>query len=182
MINKGTMRLETDRLVLRRFVIEDAEQMFKNWASDDEVTKYLTWPTHKNVDVTKGVLTNWIERYANDDYYNWAIELKEKGELIGNIAAVQINAKTECAIMGYCMSRNYWGRGIMPEALGEVIAFFFDEVQLDRVAAIHDINNPKSGRVMQKAGMKYEGTLRQHGFSNQGIIDEVWYGVLKDEV
>lgn len=186
MKNVGTKRLDTDRLILRRFTMEDAEDMFNNWASDDEVTKFLTWPTHKSIEVTKKVLSDWIPRYERDDYYNWAIELKENGQavghVIGNISAVDLKERTECAIIGYCMGREYWGRGIMPEALGEVIAFFFDEVELNRVEAHHDVNNPKSGRVMEKAGMRYEGTLRQGGRNNLGISDLVIRAVLKDDV
>ena len=69
----------------------------------------------------------------------------------------------------------------MPEAAAPVIRFLFNEVGINRVAAAHDYNNPKSGRVMQKIGMKYEGTMRQAGINNQGIIDEVWYSVLASE-
>lgn len=75
MNHKGTVKLETDRLILRRFVIEDADDMFINWANDDEVTKFLTWLTHTSVDVSKEILSDWIERYEKNDFYNWAIEL-----------------------------------------------------------------------------------------------------------
>ena len=83
--------------------------------------------------------------------------------------------------MGYCMSRAFWGRGIMPEALKAVMAYLFDEVGLNRIAACHDANNPKSGRVMEKAGMKREGVLRQAGKNNMGICDEVWYAAIKSD-
>lgn len=77
MNHKGTILLKTDRLILRKFVMEDADIMYKNWASEDEVTKFLTWPTHSDVEVTKAVLRSWIENYNKADFYNWAIELKE---------------------------------------------------------------------------------------------------------
>lgn len=179
MEHKGTKRLETDRLILRRYTGSDAEPMYTNWASDPEVSKYLTWPTHSSVEVTKSLVTDWIARYENPDYYNWVIELKETGEVVGNISVVQIKEKAETAIIGYCMGQAWWGRGIMPEAMTAVMRYLFDEVGMNRVAACHDSNNPKSGRVMQKAGMKYEGTLRGAGWNNQGIMDEVWYGLLK---
>ena len=86
----GTVVLETTRLKLRRFTIEDAEGMYRNWASEDEVTKFLTWPTHANVDVTRELLSNWIKEYQNKNYYNWVMELKETGEIIGNISVVLI--------------------------------------------------------------------------------------------
>lgn len=181
MKHKGTKTFETDRLILRRFSIEDAREMYENWASDDEVTKYLTWPTHANVEVTKAVLESWIQRYEDNNYYNWGIVLKETNSLIGNISVVDHNDEKESALLGWCMSRKLWGQGIMPEAASAVVKYLFEEVGFNRVAADHDSNNPKSGRVMSKIGMKYEGTLRANGKNNQGIIDEVWYSILKDE-
>jgi len=84
----GTRKLETKRLILRRFVIEDAEDMYNNWASDSEVTKYLTWPTHPSSEVSKMILREWISRYRDDNYFNWAIEYKETGKVIGSISVV----------------------------------------------------------------------------------------------
>ena len=101
MKNLGTKRLETDRLVLRRFVIEDAMDMYQNWASDPEVTRFLTWPVHADVETSKSILQDWIKRYDNDNFYNWAIELKETKEVIGNISVVKLNETTEAADMGY---------------------------------------------------------------------------------
>ena len=180
--HKGTKTIETDRLILRRFTMADAEPMFRNWASDDEVTKHLTWPTHTSVEVSKMVLTDWTSHYPEPDFYNWAITLKENGdEPIGNISVVRINPATDCAAMGYCMSRAHWGKGVMPEALNALVDFLFDEVGFNRIEAEHDVNNPASGKVMEKAGLRYEGTLRQSGRSNQGIIDVVWRAILKTD-
>ena len=117
----GTQQLETHRLILRRYRPEDAEDMFSNWASDPEVTKFLTWPTHTNVDVTRYVLNDWISHYDDGGFFNWAIELKETGSVIGNIAAVKVFEEAEAAEIGYCMGRAFWGRGIMPEALRAVM-------------------------------------------------------------
>ena len=177
----GTKEIETERLILRRFVIEDAEDMYKNWTSDPEVTKYLTWPTHPNVDETKAVLNNWISNYENNEFLNWGMEYKETGEVIGSISVVKLNEDTASADMGYCMSRSLWGKGIMPEALKAVIDYLFNEVEVNRIAACHVPENPKSGRVMEKAGMKKEGVWRQAGKNNQGICDEVWYSIIKSD-
>lgn len=180
--HKGTQIIETDRLILRPFTLDDAEAMFRNWAGDDEVTKYLTWPTHTGVEVSRMVLSDWTSHYAEPDFYNWAIVLKENGsEPIGSIAAVHIKEKTRCATMGYCMGRTHWGKGIMPEALSALIDFFFGEVGINRVEAEHEVNNPKSGRVMEKAGMRYEGTKRQGGSSNQGIVDICMWAILRQD-
>lgn len=181
MEHKGTRILNTDRLILRRFTLGDAENMYKNWASDEEVTRFLTWPPHANVEVTKSLLTDWISRYEEDSYYNWVIELKESGDVIGSISVVKLNENINGADIGYCMSRAHWGKGIMPEALKAVIHYLFCEVGLNRIAACHDVNNPKSGRVMDKAGMKLEGTLRRAGKNNLGICDEVWHSIIRAE-
>ena len=181
MNHKGTILLETDRLILRKFLIEDSEAMYHNWASEDEVTRFLTWSTHSDVEVTRALLSNWIADYDKADFYNWAIELKEIGEVIGNISVVHIKENIECAELGYCMGTKWWGLGIMPEAGKAVVKYLFEEVGFNRIAATHDKNNPKSGRVMQKIGMTYEGILRKAGFCNQGVIDEVWHSILRDE-
>ena len=180
--HKGTQTIETDRLILRRFTMADAEPMYRNWANDDEVTKFLTWPTHSRVEITKMVLTDWTGSYCKDDFYNWAIVLKDNGpEPIGNISVVRIKEKTACATVGYCMSRAHWGKGVMAEALTALIDFLFDQVGFNRVEADHDPNNPKSGRVMQKSGMTYEGTMRQAGLCNQGIIDVSRWAILRSD-
>ena len=179
--HQGTKKLETERLILRQFKIEDYVEMYNNWACEDVVTKFLTWQTHTNLDVTKSVLADWILKYANKDFYNWAIELKEENRLIGNISVVSLREETLSAILGYCMGSKWWGKEIMPEAGKAVLKYLFEEVGFNRIAANHDKNNPKSGRVMQKIGMTYEGTLRSAGFCNQGIIDDVRYSILKSE-
>ena len=173
----GTQRIETHRLILRPFRIEDAADMFNNWASDPEVTRFLTWPTHTDAGVSRAVLESWIARYPDGGFFNWAIEWRETGAVIGNIAVVKLNEATEAADIGYCLSRAFWGRGIMPEALRAVMNHLFDAVGLNRVAACHDVRNPKSGRVMEKAGMKREGVFRQAGKNNLGVCDEVWYSL-----
>ena len=178
----GTKPIETDRLILRRFESTDADAMFQNWASDPEVTKFLTWPTHPNVEVSRFVLNDWVKSYENDRYYQWAIVLKEKGtEPIGSICGMDIDDEIGKLQIGYCIGRTWWHKGIMTEALNAVIDFFFDTVGANRVEARHDINNPNSGAVMRKCGMQYEGTLRQADRNNQGICDVAYYSILSTE-
>ena len=181
MEHKGTLTIETGRLFLRRFTMEDAQLMFRNWASDPEVTKFLTWPAHESVDITRSILQSWTDAYAAPNNYQWAIELKEIHEPIGSIAAVKTDDQTESASMGYCIGRKWWGRGITAEALRAVITFFFEEVGMNCVSACHDPHNPNSGKVMRKSGMTYEGTWRAAGRNNIGICDESWYAILKSE-
>ena len=153
MTHKGTQTLETKRLILRRFTMADVPAMYRNWASEDDVTKYLTWPTHTDQNVTQAVLADWIVQYDKNDFYNWAIELKGLNEVIGNISVVSYRAETLSANLGYSIGTRWWGQEIMPEAAAAVLKFLFEEVGFNRIAADHDSNNPKSGRVMQKIGM-----------------------------
>ena len=178
--HKGTVRLETPRLILRRAQMEDAEPMFHNWANDKEVTKYLTWPPHSNIEVTQKVLESWVESYEKEDYYQWMIVLKEIHEPIGSIMVSTVG-RAQSAHVGYCIGKKWWHQGIMSETLKRVMDFLFDEVGYHRVEAMHDSNNPNSGKVMAKCGMKYEGTLRMADRNNQGICDACYYGLLAEE-
>ncbi len=179
--HKGTQTIETPRLILRRARMEDARPMFDNWASDPEVTKFLTWPTHSSVDVTKTVLARWIGEYEKDDYYLWMIVCKEIDQPIGSISAVRQNESVGSAEIGYCIGRRWWHKGIMTEALKAVMDFLFREVGMNRIEARHDPNNPHSGEVMKKCGMKYEGTARAADRNNQGICDAAHYAILRSD-
>lgn len=177
----GTITIETERLILRRFLLEDAQKMFDNWASDDDVTRYLTWPTHASVEVSQMILNSWIESYADERFYNWAIELKSLGQPVGNISVVRCSDLSQRAEIGYCMGKNWWHQGIMSEALRAVIGFLINEVGINRVEARHAVENPNSGGVMKKCGMTYEGTLRQGGWCNAGFVDLNVYSILACE-
>lgn len=178
----GTETILTERLILRRFTVEDDRAMYDNWASDPEVTKYLTWPAHSCVGVTRRILEDWVGHYGEKNFYQWAITEKELGDSpIGCIGVVSQREDLELAHIGYCLGRNWWHRGIMSEALQAVMDYLFDEVGMRRLESRHDPNNPNSGAVMRKCGMKYEGTLRQSDRNNQGICDVCWYGLLKSE-
>ena len=179
--HKGTQTIETSRLLLRRAVREDAQPMFRNWASDPEVTKYLTWPTYERVDTAYQILELWTREYEKPNYYQWMIVLKELGEPIGSISVVRHNDRVEEAEIGYCMGSRWWHRGIMTEALTAVIGYLFTEVGMNRIAARHDPRNPHSGGVMRKCGMVYEGTHRAADRNNQGICDVAQYAILRRE-
>ena len=178
--HKGTQTIETSRLILRRAIREDAEPMFRNWASDPEVTKYLTWPAHSNIAVSEMVIGSWLQEYEKENYYQWMIVLKEIGEPIGSISVVRQNEAIAEAETGYCIGTRWWHKGIVTEALSAVIEYLFTEVGMNRVAARHDPNNPNSGRVMRKCGMKYEGTAHASDRNNQGICDADYYAILRD--
>lgn len=179
MKHQGTKTLESDRLILRRFRIEDAQAMFENWANDPEVTKYLSWPPHDNIEASKNILEDWISHYGEDDFYTWAITLKENGDApIGSISVVQKDDRIKQVHIGYCIGKKWWKQGITSEALKLLISFFFNEVKVNRVELRHDPNNPNSGKVMLSCGLKYEATLREADWNNQGICDASYYAIL----
>lgn len=176
----GTQTYETDRLILRPFKQSDADAIYRNWASDAEVTKFLTWPPHANVAVSQAFVDGCIMQYSNLSYYQWGIEIKRTRELIGCISVVHCSEELACMELGWAIGRKYWGNGYTPEAAAKVVAVLFEEVGTNCVYAQHDIANPNSGRVMQKIGMKYEGILRQASRNNRGIVDCARYSIIKD--
>ena len=178
----GTKQIETNRLILRRFKSDDYIAMYENWASDPEVAKFLTWPTHTSMEVSKMVLDDWVNSYEKEDYYQWAIVPKDNNDTpIGSISIVEMKEKIGLVHVGYCIGRNWWHQGITSEAMAALIDFCFEELEVNRVEARHDPNNPNSGAVMKKCGMIYEGTLRKCDYNNQGICDACYYGILRSE-
>ncbi len=142
--------LETTRLILRPIKLSDAQAMFDNWAQDLQVTQYLTWQPHKNIQETKALIKKWLHEYVtNDRFFLWAIEWKETNEVIGTISCPETTA------IGYCIAQKFWHQGITSEALAKVLEFLFLDVKLNSVYATHLIENQYSGKVLQKCGMRY---------------------------
>lgn len=175
MRHTGTQTIATERLTLRRFTIEDAENMYYNWASDPEVTRYLTWQPHKSVEETAEILQQWEAGYSKNEFYQWAIELNDIEQPIGSISVVSLNEDVQSAELGYCIGKSWWHQCYTTEAVEAVVRFLLAEVGAGRVWAQHDVANPNSGEVMKKAGLDYEGTLRQSTRNNQGIVDAAVY-------
>ena len=125
--------------------------MYRNWASDPKVTEYLTWPAHTSVEVSRAVLKDWVSSYSQNDFYQWAIVLKDHGfDPIGSIAAVHLNDDISMVHIGYCIGEVSWHQGIMTEAFTAVIDYLFSQCGVNRIEALHDPNNPHSGAVMRK--------------------------------
>ncbi|MEZ3455320.1 MAG: GNAT family N-acetyltransferase [Oscillospiraceae bacterium] len=179
--HKGTKIIETDRLLLRPFRSGDAPFMFKNWAGDRDVAKFLTWNAHRSVSDSECVVNMWVAEYNENSCYNWAIVMKDISEPIGGISVARIYDNIGAAEIGYCIGKNWWGNGIMTEAFSAVIPYLF-EVGFNRITAAHAVENPASGRVMQKCGLTYEGTFRQFFRATSGeLLDISFYAVLKEE-
>ncbi len=150
--------LQTERLRLRAVRRGDVQRIYDFWASDPEVTKYLTWLPHASVEVTSLVMDHWLAEYDKPDTYRYGIELKESGELIGMIDVVGYRGGDP--VIGYCSGRPAWGHGYMTEALKAVCAMLFDEgFRTILIQAVEE--NIGSNRVIQKAGFTFTGSVRQ---------------------
>lgn len=181
MHHQGTQTLITEHLILRRFQTEDAEPMFRNWAQSENVTRFLTWAPYKRIEEAFEYIQTVINNYVSEDCYHWVITEKDCGEAIGSIGTVALREDIAEAELGYCLSDRHRGKGYMTEALSAVIRYLFEEVGLNRIEATHDVRNPASGRVMEKCGLLYEGTLRQAGRNNQGVCDMAVRAILRED-
>lgn len=181
--HKGTIEIETERLLLRRFKREDAKDMYLNWANDSEVTRFLQWVPHRSIEDTQEILETWVTSYSSMEVYSWAMVLKDKEKVIGSIGVVNRFDQHRICELGYCSGREYWNKGFMSEALRGVIEYLFTEVGYNRLEAIHHSENIASGRVMLHAGMLHEGKLRDYRMNNAGdLVDCDMYSVLLREV
>lgn len=181
MDHKGTVRLETPRLILRQFAPEDLQPMYENcwrYKSVTQWTSYASMDRLEDVQQKADMFTEGWLRYDDPKRYSWAIVEKTSGQVIGRMFGMHPDDRTQQVELAYELGPHWWNRGLMTEAVQAVLAFFFEQVGLNRVFAYHAAQNPASGRVLQKCGMVYEGTLRQASRCNWGIIDMVCYGML----
>lgn len=175
----GTQTIITDRLILRRFNTDDADDTFI-WASNPEVVKYLSYYPHRDLKETKSILKEWVKKYEKPTEYNWAIVYN--GIVIGNIAVVSCDNECYSCHLGWQIDVPYWNKGIMTEAAGAVVDYLFDRVGYDRIASGHDTRNIGSGRVMEKTGMKLEGTFRRCCYQKDGSIgDKNCYAIIRSD-
>ena len=141
--------IETDRLILRKFKKDDAFLMYVNWASDPEVTKFLTFTPHENVEVTQSIIDHWISEYDKEETVRYCITIKGKDEPIGSIDIVNLfNGIPE---IGYCLSKKYWNQGYMTEAC-KALVNYLEELGYNKICICANVNNIGSNRVIQKCG------------------------------
>jgi len=178
----GTKALETDRLILRQYRMDDAEDMFRNWVTDPQVSRFWGWEPHKNIGETRAVLASWIEEYAKPETYHWVIVLKETSQAIGYIYLNEINDEDDSVSVHFLLSRKYWNRGLTTEACKRVIEFAFCELGAGSVRSRHHIDNPASGRVMQKSGMRYTRTAYRKIPDCERISGDYCYYEIRREV
>lgn len=175
----GTKTIETERLILRRMKEEDALFIYENWASDPLVTKYLTWEPHQSLEVTKKYVEYKLERYQKEFCFDFVVVLKETNEPIGEIEAVKVSLKDRLIEMGDCYGSKFWNNGYGTEALKAFIRYMFDEVEVEKIIACHISTNPASGRIMQKAGMNCDATLKGYmcDKSTNKRVDLIYYSI-----
>ena len=168
--HKGTQTIKTERLILRKILIGDAEMMFK-WMSDPEVLRYEDWDPHQNADYTRGYISYITGDYKSDETYLWGIQLGD--ELIGHILGGNI--------LAYYLRKDFWSKGYTTEAVRAVIKYMFTEVGIDRIEAKHSVKNAASGKVLKKAGMIFEKHEKAVYYCNGEWQDCDFYFLTKDD-
>ena len=150
--------ISTERLTLRAVSIRDARALTEAYASDPEATKYLTFRTHHDIRETKRFLRAAVSSWRKGTVFTWVITLRQTGLLIG---AIDAHMDKTHVMLGYVLSREYWNRGYMSEAVVAVTEWALAQEEIYRVWAVCDVENIASACVLEKAGMQKEGTLRQ---------------------
>ena len=150
--------IKTERLRLRKAKLADAEAIFRQYAQDPEVTRYVSWRAHRNLDETREYVQMCLLAWDVGKAFHWVIESAEDKQVMGMIIA-RVNA--EKWELGYVLARVYWRQGYMTEALKAIIAWALKQKEIHRVWAVCDIDNSASARVMEKIGMQREGILKR---------------------
>ena len=172
--------LQTQRLILRKISPKDAADMYE-YARLPQVTRYLTWYEHESVQYTRDYLQALQGSYRRGEFFDWGLELKENGKFIGTCGFTDIREDYNFAEVGYVLSPAYQGRGLMSEALREVLRFGFETLCVERIEAKHMEGNDASAAVMKRCGMSYEGRIRRRMIIKGCYEDYHLYSILKSE-
>ena len=172
--------LYTKSLILKKMTLKDAEDLFE-YASDPEVTKYVTWAPHKSIDDSIDFLKSVLRRYENNEVSEWGIVYKENNKFIGTCGYVLWVPVHSLAEIAYALSWEYWGKGLVTEAVKEVIKHGFEKMNLNRIYARCFVENIGSQKVLEKVGMKFEGILREQMFIKGKFSDMKIYSILRKE-
>lgn len=167
--------LETKRLYLRPVTLADAAAMYE-YASDEETTAYV-FPRHQSLAETREAIANFFIAAPLGKY---AIETKAEHKMIGTID-LRVEAEALRGELGYALNKAYWGQGLMPEAAMALLSLGFDSLQLLHIQASHNLENPKSGRVMEKIGMTKEAQLPLSRLWRGKPVGEAMYGITRED-
>jgi ribosomal-protein-alanine N-acetyltransferase len=170
-------RLETRRLILRQITISDAEDVFRIY-SDEEVMRYWGTPPHSTIYQTRLMIAELSSSYEAQEGIRWAITLKETGGFIGSCGHWRLVKRHFRSEIGYELAREYWGQGIMPEALESIIQFGFTQMALHSIEAQIDPNNLRSAHVLEKLRFRREGYLHENYYDGNRFTDTILYSRL----
>lgn len=170
--------LETRRLRLRKLAMRDAQDIY-DYSRDPLVARYVLWEAHRSIGESRSYLRYMLRKYRLGEPASWGIEWKATGQIIGTIGFMWIQRENASAEVGYSLSRAFWNQGVMTEALQELIRYGFRSLNLNRIEAQHETENPASGAVMRKCGMRHEGTLRQRLLNKGKFVDVELYAILR---
>ena len=155
----------TERLSLRRLRYEDAEEIFFTYASKPEVTRFVSWPTHRTLQDTKAFLRYAINGWDSGTDYSFAIRLLESNRLIGSIGVINENGKLQ---FGYVFSPTQWNKGYATEVCLTLMSLLRNQKGVYRIQSFVDVENVSSERVLIKSGLVEEARLpRWFRFVNQ---------------
>jgi len=177
----GTQTVETERLILRRFSYDDNDAMLNYWVADESIQSLYSEPTYTTKETVKGLLDKYIGGYSNNNYYRWAIILKDINKCIGQIAYFLVDDKNHFAEIEYCIGTQFQCKGLATEATGAIIKYGFNNINLHKVQICHKSINTPSKRVIEKCGFTYEGTLRDFFYRDGQYVDRLYYSILKSE-
>ena len=152
--------IQTARLRLRRPRAEDAGGIYIRYAGDPEVTRYLSWPTHRSVDDTRAFLEYAEAGWEDGSSLAYLVERLSDGVLLGSTGLVI--ESPSCFSTGYVFARDSWGNGYASESLAAMLELAFVQPSVARVYALCDAEHRASARVMEKCGMRPEGLRRAH--------------------
>lgn len=172
--------LETPRLLLRQLTIADINAIEK-FTTDDEVTVFLTWDTHQSLNETEAFLNELLKKYEHGSLI-WGIIVKENDRLVGIIEFSEYRRDEKIAEMGCIIAKSYWKNDYANEATQALICYGFSELKLERIQASYFSENISSERVLQKAGLFYEGTQRRGKFAKGHYHDVKLYAILRSDL
>ena len=170
--------LETERLVLRELTVADAEHVF-GFFSDPEVMQFYDCEAFTSVEEAEMLIRRFCQWFANQNGFRWGIALKsEPHVIVGTCGLFGWNKSWRTATLGYELSRPYWRRGIMTEAVRALLTYSFREIELNRIGATVVTANVASAHLLEGLSFQREGLLREAQFVNGKFDDVFSYALL----
>ena len=173
--------IETSRLRLRKLTLEDTEDYYRHLFGSEAVSRYMLWNPHRDISESAASIRKALARYKEGRCYRFGIALKETDSLIGIIELLRFDEQAGSCSFAYMLGQAYWGQGYGTEALKAVFDFAFSQMEVKSITADHMAENPSSGRVMEKAGMKKVSFLPGKYEKNGTLHDAVEYTITQED-